>query len=133
MFHFDLNNADSISLGLPTIGIQKHFYEYIKETVKDEKSPNMAYLKTDPFLIPNRSKITPEGIKKRVMEFKKMDPNTYQFINSAIGKIDDAFGIKEVISKCPECNEEVHSKMRFPGGASTLFVIPDAFDQFIKK
>lgn len=133
MFHFDLNNADSVSLGLPTIGIQKHFYEYIKDTVKEEKSPNMAYLKTDPFLIPNRSKISTEGIKKRIIDFKKMDPGTYQFVNGAINKIDDAFGIKEVVSKCPECKEEVHSKMRFPGGASALFVIPDAFDQFIKK
>jgi len=133
MFHFDLINADSIKIGLPTIGIQKQFYEYIKDTVKDEKTPNMAYLKTDPFLIPNRSKITSEGIKKRVADFKRMDPDTYQFINGAINKIDEAFGIKEIISKCPECSEEVHSRMKFPGGASTIFVIPDVFDKFIKK
>jgi len=133
MFHFDIINGDSIQLGMPTIGIQKEFYEYIKDTVKDEKSPNMAYLKTDPFLIPNRSKITAEGIKKRVSDFKMMDPDTYQFINSAINKIDEAFGIKEIQSKCPECDEEVRSKMKFPGGASTIFVIPSAFDEFIKK
>lgn len=133
MFNFDLNNSDNIQLGIPTIGIQKHFYEYIKEVVKEEKTPNMAYLKTDPFLIPNRSKITLEGIKKRVIDFKKMDLDTYQFINDAVGKIDDSFGIKEVKSKCPECAEETRSKMKFPGGASTIFVVSNSFDRFIKK
>lgn len=133
MFSFQLNNGDSIQLGLPTIGIQKQFYEYIKEVVKDEKSPNMAYLRTDPFLISNRSKITPEGIKTRIEEFKKMHPDTFQFVTDAIAKIDETFGIKKLESKCPECKEEVHSKMKFPGGASAIFRVHNAFDKFIKK
>lgn len=133
MFHFNIKNGDSIKLGMPTIGIQKHFYEYIKEVVKDEKTPNMSYLKTDPFLIPDRSKISKEGIKKRIIDFKKMNGDTYQFIKEAIDMIDDAFGIKNVKSNCSECDEEVHSKMKFPGGVSALFSVSNAFDRLIKK
>jgi hypothetical protein len=40
------------------------------------------------------------------------------------------FGIKELKSFCPSCGEEVHTDMSFPSGASNIFVIPDALDEY---
>jgi hypothetical protein len=41
------------------------------------------------------------------------------------------FGIKCAKSIC--CGEEVRSESLFPGGSSSLFVIHDAFDRYLKK
>ena len=55
----------------------------------------------------------------------------FQFLNAAVNKMK--FGIKEIRKRCSSCGEEVRTDMQFPGGASAIFVVHDAFDKFIKK
>lgn len=132
-FHFELNNGESVQIGLPTIGVERKLYEYVTKQVHAKKKPNMAYIKYDPFLIPNRSKITDEGIKKRLEKFTNMSEESFLFIEGFVSELEKYLGIKNVKNSCPECESEVHSEMRFPGGASTLFTVSNGFDQFIKK
>jgi len=53
---------------------------------------------------------------------------TFQILNQAVGHM--MFGIKEMKNPCPSCGVEVHTDMSFPSGASNIFVIPDAFDEY---
>ena len=123
-----LNNV-SYHLAPPTIGIQEDFFAEIKRNVQDEKKPDVAFLKIVPFLLYDRNTITSDGIKAKIKEFKQMeDLILFTGLNKLISNM--TVGIKGLKMNCPECNEEVHSDLTFPDGASTLFEIPDIFDKF---
>ena len=81
-------------------------------------------------MLPGRTSITYDGIKAKLKEFEEMDDISFQFLNAAVGKM--TFGIKELKTNC-ECGEEVRTEMQFPDGASAIFVIPDAFDAYLKE
>jgi hypothetical protein len=129
-FEFNIDNA-IYRLAPPTIGIQEIFYGDIKDKVQNKKNPNVSFLKIIPFMLYDRTTITNDGIKAKEDEFKKLDMYTFQVLNQAVDKM--VFGLKGLEMECPECGMEVHTDMTFPNGASSLFVIPDWFDNFIKK
>lgn len=127
VFVFNIDGVD-YKLAPPTIGIQEVFFGDIKDKIQGEKNPNVAFLKLASFMLHDRSKISDEGIKTKEQEFKKMGMKTFQILNQAVTNM--LFGIKEMKSDCPTCGMEVRTGMSFPTGASNLFVIPDAFDEY---
>lgn len=129
-YEFNINGV-TYRLGPPNIGIQEIFYNDIKTKVQAQKNPNVSFLKIIPYMLWDRTTITEDGIKAKEDEFKRMDMYTFQIINQAVDKM--LFGLKGVKMNCPECNVEVHSDMTFPNGASSLFVISDTFNDFIKE
>lgn len=131
-FKFKLKNGKVYDIAPPTIGLQKSFTDYIiKETnEKRQNSLNMSFLKIIPFLLPNRTSITIEGIKEKLNEFENMDDVSFQFLNSAVNMM--LFGIKSIVSKC-SCGLEVHSENIFPDGPSAVFIVHDAFDKYIEE
>ena len=52
----------------------------------------------------------------------------FQGLNEVINNM--TIGIKGLKMVCPECGEEVHTDFTFPGGASTIFEIPNILDSF---
>jgi hypothetical protein len=90
----------------------------------------MSFLKIMPFLLNGRNSISFEGIKSKLLEYENIDDISFQFLNAVVNKM--IFGIKEIRKQC-SCGLEVHTPMEFPNGASAIFIIPDAFDAFIKK
>jgi len=128
-FEFDVNGT--YKMAPPTIGIQELFYTDIKNKVQAQKTPNVSFLKIIPFMLYDRTTITEDGIKSKEDEFKKMEMYTFQVINQAVDKM--TFGLKGLKMNCTGCGEEVHTDMAFPNGASSLFVISDIFDDFVKK
>ena len=126
-FVFKINGVD-FKLAPPTIGIQEILFGDIKTKVQSDKNPNVAFLKFLSFLLYDRNKISEEGIKAKEQEFKNLDMKTFQILNHAIGQM--LFGIKEMSCDCPSCGLEVHTAMSFPEGASNIFVIPDAIDEY---
>ena len=129
-YNFKTVNGKFFELTPPNIGLQKAFTDYIIKENNEKRTPNLAFLKIIPFLMPGRSSITYDGIKTKVKEFEEMDDISFQFLNSAVTKM--TFGIKELKKTC-ECGEEVHTDMQFPTGASGIFVIHDAFEAYIKE
>lgn len=127
VFLFNIDNVE-YRLAPPTIGIQEIFFGDIKNKIQGEKNPNVAFLKLASFMLHDRSKISEDGIKAKEQEFKRMDMKTFQILNQAVGQM--LFGIKELKNICPSCGQEVHTDMSFPSGASNIFVIPDAFDEY---
>jgi transcription elongation factor Elf1 len=127
VFILNINGVD-YKLAPPTIGIQEIFYGDIRTKVQSEKNPNVAFLKLFSFMLHDRNKITEDGIKAKEQEFKRMDMKTFQILNSAINRM--LFGIKEMKNDCPSCGLEVRTDMNFPSGASSIFVISDAIDEY---
>jgi translation elongation factor EF-1beta len=128
--YFDTINGNSFSLSPPTIGLQKSFTEYIVKINSEKKKLNLSFLKIIPFLLPDKKSISISEIENQLKEYEKMDDISFQFLNSAVGKV--TFGIEKLKMKC-SCGIEGHTDMIFPDGASTIFVVHDAFDRFIKK
>jgi hypothetical protein len=118
-------------LAPPTIGLQKSFTEYIIKENSEKRKPNLSFLKIIPFMLIDRNSISLDGIKAKVLEYEKMDDISFQFLNSAVQKM--SFGIEKLRKKCNTCGLEVTTDMTFPDGASTIFVVHDAFDQFIQE
>jgi hypothetical protein len=129
-FIFKTVNDKKYELAPPSIGLQKSFTQYIIREYNDKRTPKMAFLKIMPFMLANKNSITYEEIKNRLAEFENIDDVSFQFLNAAINKMN--LGIKELKKRC-SCALEVRTDMVFPNGASTLFVVPDAFDQYIQK
>ena len=128
-------NNVSYSLAPPTIGIQEDFYSEIKRNVQADKKPDVAFMKIMPFLLHTENGITEENLKIRLKEFKKDsgsmdDLILFQGLNNIVN--DMTVGIKGLKMKCPECGVEVHTDLTFPGGASSLFDIPDVMGNFGK-
>ena len=129
-YHFSTINGREFELTPPNIGLQKSFADYIIKENNEKRPPNLAFLKIIPFMLNGRTSITYEGIKAKLKEFEEIDDISFQFLNAAVGKM--TFGIKELKKKC-SCGEEVHTDMQFPNGASSIFVIHDAFEAYIKE
>ena len=129
-FRFVTNFGETFEIAPPSIGIQKCFTEYIIRQYNEKKSPNLSFLKIMPFQLFDRQSITYEGIQKKLEEYVSMNMDSFQFLNSVVGKMN--FGIKELAKKCT-CGQEVRTDMTFPGGPSAIFVIQNGFEQYIKK
>jgi hypothetical protein len=129
-YHFSTINGREFELTPPNIGLQKSFTDYILKESNEKRTPNLSFLKIIPFMLAGRTSITYEGIKAKLKEFEEIDDISFQFLNAAVGKM--TFGIKELKKKCA-CGEEVHTDMQFPNGASSIFVIHDAFEAYIKE
>jgi len=129
-FRFELKNDKVFLLTPPTIGIQKSLTEYIIRENIQKRKPNLSFLKIIPFTLVNKTSITQEEIKEELTKFENIDDVSFQFLNSAVEKM--TFGIEKLIKYC-QCGLEIHTPMTFPNGPSAIFVIHDAFDQFIKK
>lgn len=129
-FNFKTINGRTFELTPPNIGLQKSFTDYIIKENQEKRTPNLAFLKIIPFMMPGRTSITYDGIKAKVKEFEDLDDISFQFLNAAVSKM--TFGIKELKTNC-QCGEEVRTDMQFPDGASGIFVVHDAFEAYLKE
>ena len=129
-YTFKTKDGKSFRLAPPTIGLQKGFTEYIVKETTEKRKLNLSFLKIIPFTLFDRNSISQEGIAAKLKEFEELDDMSFQFLNSAVEKM--TFGIKELRTQC-QCGTEVRTDMVFPNGASAIFVIHDAFEQFIEE
>ncbi len=72
-YKFKLRNGSEFEVTPPNIGLQKAFTDYIIRENNEKKTPNLAFLKIIPFMLPGRTSITYDGIKSKLKEFEEMD------------------------------------------------------------
>lgn len=130
-FRFVIKNGKTFNLAPPSIGLQKSFTEYIVKENNEKRKPNLSFLKIIPFMLFDKNSISLDGIKAKLLEYEKLDDMTFQFLNSAVEKM--SFGIEKLQKNCATCGLEVSTDMTFPDGPSALFVVHDAFEQFIEE
>jgi len=131
LFVLETLGGEVFELGVPNIGLQKSFTERIVDDYRKKENPNMAFLKIIPFTISHLSKVEEKFLNKKLYEFQNMDSESFQFLNAVVNKMQ--FGISKLKKNCDKCGTEVRTDMQFPGGASAIFIVHDAFARFIKK
>lgn len=131
LFTLETINGEVFDLGVPTVGLQKSFTEKIVNDYKKKENPNLSFLKIIPFTISHLNNVEDKFINKKLYEFQTIDDDSFQFLNAAVNKMQ--FGIEKLKTNCEKCGVEVRTDMQFPGGASAIFVVHDAFKKFIKK
>lgn len=129
-FKFTLTNGKVYHLSAPSIGVRKAFTDYIVKENLEKRRPDLSFIKIIPYTIFNKSTISQEELMSKLEEFQNMDDVSFQFLNAAVEKM--SFGIEKLHKVC-QCGLEIHTDMIFPHRSSTIFVIHDAFDKFIKK
>ena len=129
-FVFRIKNGKEFLITPPTIGLQKSFTDYILRENQEKIKPNLSFLKIIPFLLDGRTSISYDGIKAKLAEFEQYDDMSFQFLNATIGKM--TFGIEKLVKYC-DCGAEVTADMQFPNGASSVFVIHDAFEAYLEE
>ena len=130
-FRFKVKGGKVFNMAPPTIGLQKSFTDYIIKESAEKKKPNLSFLKIIPFLLYDKTSISLDDIKSKLEEFQKMDDISFQFLNKAVEKI--TFGIEKLRKACGSCGLGVYTDMIFPDGPSAVFVVSDAFEQFIEE
>jgi hypothetical protein len=132
-YSFETVNDYIFNLSPPTVGIQKSLYEWVQQRNAEGKKVNPSFLKIMPYLAHGQNSLDNQRLLELEKDFsdeEKMDDISFQFLNNTVDLMK--FGIKCVKSTC-SCGQEVRSESIFPRGASSLFVIRDAFDRYIKK
>jgi hypothetical protein len=130
-YEFEIDNA-KYKLAPPNIGLNESFITDLrKKAEQNQKIPKVSQMKLLQFMLYDKSYISPEGIKKKEDEVKRMDMKPFQILNTAVDKMK--LGIKGLKQECPNCGQEVHSDITFPNGISNIFVIPDFFDEFDRQ
>ena len=131
-FEFDFN-GEPIRIGPVTIGLEASIMGHIIDiNKKTGEIIDDSFAKIIPYTMYDRNKISEDGLRAKLKEYKNMeDIEKFLFLNSAVDEL--ILGIKEIKTECPKCNGEVCTDMIFPNGTSSIFVLPNAFRQHIKK
>jgi len=127
-FIFPLKNGDRVVMSPPTVLEEKVIQSYIFQQALSKKDVNIAFLEYYGWLN-DREDITIDDCKQAEFDFSVMNKEKFMFIYDTIKMMN--FEVTEVFTVCPKCSTEVSEPYRFPNGARNLFIIPNAFDEFI--
>lgn len=125
------DNDISWRLSPPSIGIQESFFKYMKSQTANQTALDLTFIKIQPFLLWDKDFISDDNIKQKEKDFTQLDRDVFFALDQLIGLM--TFGIEGLITKCPECGEEVRTKMTFPNGTRAILGIPNILERFVKK
>jgi len=112
------------------IGMQIDVYNFILDQSLKQIEPNIPLMKIIPWTIEWTDTLDIKTLTEIQNDFENIDDDEFMFINDAIDM--STLGISELVKKC-SCGKEVHTEFTFPGGASSIFIIPNAFREFTRK
>lgn len=136
-FPIELNGTNvDVLLAPPTIGyvedINNHVF-IVATKSEGQTIPNVQFVKCFPYMQAGQdmSYKSEEQIVQEEFNFEKLDADLFSFISECVDMID--LGVDEVKTNCVNCTTELSTKFGFPSGVRSLFVIPNAFNQLIRK
>ena len=136
VYVFELHNGAIVELAPPTIGLTEDINNYIfLQTTKSggKTTPNITFMQTIPYIKAGKGvkKMTIEQVEQEEFNFGKLNEELFMFIYDTIDKM--SFGVEKLKGHCPKCSQEVYTSFGFPNGARALFIVPNAFKQFIRQ
>jgi hypothetical protein len=122
-----------IRLAPPTIGLEEDMNNYvIYQSAKSngQDLPPLSFITNVPYIKAGNGiyDLPLDKMDQELYNFQKMNDEYFQIIDDAIDYFK--FGIEKVRTKLPT-GEVVETSFRYPVGARSLFIIPNAFKQFI--
>lgn len=136
IYVFEMLNGTEIKLAPPTIGLEEDINSYIfYQTTKSNGKilPNVPLMQNLPYIKAGNgvSKLTIEQLEQEEFNFSKMNDEMFMVISDVVDKI--SFGIDKLKGKCTQCSQEVYAPFGFPDGPRALFIVPNAFKQFVRQ
>lgn len=137
VYEFELYNGNKVSMAPPTIGITEDINTYIfYQTAKSGGAiiPNISFMQAIPYMKAGLGvkKLSREQVEQEEYNFSKMNDELFMFIHDvAMNKLN--FGVEKLKKVCTKCGEEVQVDFGFPNGPRALFIVPNAFKQFIRQ
>jgi len=135
-YEFQLADGSQINLAPPSIGLASSINQYIfYKTAQSEGKimPNLSFMQILPYIKAANgvTELTTEQLETEEFAFGKMNDEHFMFIDDAVEKIN--YGVKEARCNCSKCGKELTTPFRYPNGARALLIIPNAFNQLIRK
>lgn len=144
LYKFKLKNGVSINIKPPTIGLTESLNAYIiYNTLKSQQEnadniityvPNISFMDIITYIKSGDgiSELEIKEWEQEEFEFERMNDELFMFCQDAIKLI--TFGIEKVKAECTSktCNNEVSTPLHYPDGIRALFIVPNAFDEFIE-
>ena len=135
-FVFNTTISDEpILINLPTIGIQESFRRWMEDKEYKNEKIDESFVKIAPYLI-NKNDLTVEELDEFKERMNNLTIEEFEFINDVVDRFkrkEFKVGIKGLVKKCPKCGQEVRTTAVFPERASDIFVVPNAFELYLKK
>ena len=135
-FVFNVEFSDQpFIIAPPSIGLQKDFSDWVQDKVFKKEEYNKSMVKIAPYMI-GKNTVKFEEIDELNSQFDQIDFEEFQFLNDVVTKFrqnDFKLGVKGLVQKCPKCGSEVRTTNFFPARASDIFIIPNAFEHYLKK
>lgn len=134
-YKFTMYNDIQIELAPPTIGLTEDINNYIFfQTTKSggKTVPNITFMQALPYIKAGKGvkSLSIEQLEQEEYNFSKMNDEMFMVIYDAIDLM--SFGVEKLKSYCPKCSQEVYANFGFPDGPRSLFIIPNAFKQFVR-
>ena len=135
VYEFSSSDGRSFKLAPPTIGITEDVNNYaltISLQSQGKKYPDFSFLKCIPYIKAGNkiNSLSFETLEQEEFNFSKMNDDIFVAIDDAINYLD--FGV-EKLQKTLDSGETVTAPFRYPNGARSLFIVPNAFRQFVGK
>lgn len=137
VFPISIDGTDiDVSLAPPTIGLTEDINNYIfyKVTKSEGKIlPNITFMQTIPYMKAGLGvkNLSIEELENEEFKFTKISSELFEFIYDTIELIN--FGVEKLTKQCSKCGKELTSTFTFPSGARALFIVPNAFKQYIRQ
>jgi len=124
-----------VKLAPPTIGLTEDINNYIfYQTTKSQGTilPNITFMQTIPYMKAGKGikTLDIEALEQEEYQFTKINPELFTFIYDALDLMD--FGVTSVKKGCSKCGKEMATPFTFPNGPRALFIVPNAFKQYIR-
>lgn len=135
-YEFQLADGSQINLAPPSIGLASSINQYIfYKTAQSEGKvmPNLAFMQVLPYIkaAMGVTEMDTDQLENEEFAFGKMNDEHFMFIDNALEKIN--YGVKEARCNCSKCGKVLTTPFRYPDGARALLIIPNAFNQLIRK
>lgn len=143
-YDFPLKSGAIVSLRPPTVGLveslNKYIFYHTLKSQQDNPDGNVTYKPNVSFMNNITYLKSGEGVKELDIkeweqieyEYERINKELFMFVDDAIKMID--MSIKRVESKCSSetCNKKISTPLHYPDGLRALFIVPNAFDEFIQ-
>jgi hypothetical protein len=129
-------NGEIVKLAPPTIGITQdvnNYIFYVTTKSQGKTTPNVSFMQCIPYVLAGRgiTSMTVEQLEQEEYNFSKLNDELFMFIDDAVNLIN--VGVDAVKGRCPKCAQEVRTSFGFPNGPRALFIVPNAFKQFVRQ
>lgn len=123
-FVIHTKSSGVIRMAPPSVGVMKVVADYVNNKRKNDEGWDKAWIQLVPYLTIDWRGFKEKDIFDGEVDFKGWDTIKYNTIYNLAENMK--IGVKpNIIHTCHECGSEVATRVDFPGGIKTLFMLSD--------